>query len=44
MLITITVHRHVGRTLTFAQPEQTAQFANPADALRTTARFLESFQ
>ena len=44
MLITITVHRHIGGTLTFAQPGHTSQHANPIEALRSAERFLESFQ
>ena len=43
-LITVTVHRHVGRSLTFAQPAMSAQLTDPTEALRLAKQFLESFK
>lgn len=44
MLITVTVRRHVGRSLTFAEAERSARYADPAEAIRQAERFLESFR
>ena len=43
-LITVTVHRHVGRSLTFAQPALSLRLTDTAEALRLAKQFLESFQ
>jgi len=43
-LITVTVHRHIGRSLTFAQPAISARLTDTAEALRLAKEFLESFQ
>jgi hypothetical protein len=43
-LITVTVHRHVGRSLTFAQPALSQQLTDAAEALRLAKQFLQSFQ
>ena len=43
VLIEVTTNRHLGRSLTFARPESTTRYADPADALRAAERFLESF-
>ena len=43
-LITVTVHRHVGRSLTFAQPALSEQLTDTAEALRMAKQFLESFE
>jgi hypothetical protein len=43
-LITVTVHRHIGRSLTFAQPVLSEQLTDAAEALRLAKQFLESFQ
>lgn len=43
LLITVTVNRHLGRTLTSAQPDSTVRTTDPAEALRLAKSFLDSF-
>jgi hypothetical protein len=43
-LITVTVQRHFGRSLTFTQPPLSARLTDPAEALRLAKEFLESFE